>query len=275
MACFSRLSCGVIIGTHVADPASMLGNHALRIAGVVAFLRFISGCGGAEFDKTADDTDDAVSAAAGTVEASVRGKCSTSMVRGLSEQLVGEILCIEPGSLARIDDLPGVTLEDEVFPYLQKSAALALGRAAKASKQPLVVTSALRTSPQQYLLRRWFETGRCSIPRAASVGGSNHEEGLALDVSGGRSLALVTEGFRWFGKADAVHHDFEKGADLSLEGLSTTAFQRLWNRNHPKDRLPEDGKYDKSTELRLKQAPADGFPVGPSCGAKGPAPGAP
>ena len=225
-------------------------------------------CGGEAAAPPEGQTDEA--ATAGTVEAAVHTRCSTLAVRGLSEQLVAEIACIAPGSLASIEALDGVTLDDEVFPYLQQSAATALAKAARASKTTIEIKSALRTTPQQFLLRRWYETKRCGIDLAAPVGASNHEQGLAVDAMGGRSRALVAAGFHWFGSGDAVHHDFSAGGDVDLTGLSTKAFQRLWNRNHPDQPLPEDGTYSRATELRLKQAPATGFDLGASCAPEGP-----
>jgi hypothetical protein len=47
-----------------------------------------------------------------------------------------------------------------------------------------------------------------------------------------------------------------------VSGLSVLAFQRLWNRNNPKDRLAEDGAYGPQTEARLARAPSAGFAIG-------------
>ena len=46
-----------------------------------------------------------------------------------------------------------------------------------------------------------------------------------------------------------------------------TAFQRLWNRNHPGDKISVDGDYGPQTAARLKAAPAKGFAKGATCGA--------
>jgi hypothetical protein len=62
---------------------------------------------------------------------------------------------------------------------------------------------------------------------------------------------------------DPVHFDHTASADN--RGLDTKAFQVLWNRNHPADTIAEDGAYGPQTEARLKQAPATGFAIGPSC----------
>jgi hypothetical protein len=70
-----------------------------------------------------------------------------------------------------------------------------------------------------------------------------------------------------------VHFDYVGGGTVSLRGLSVQAFQRLWNRNNPSDRIDEDGDYGPATESRLARAPASGFARGASCSAGEPAGG--
>ena len=53
---------------------------------------------------------------------------------------------------------------------------------------------------------------------------------------------------------------------MDLRSQTVLAFQRLWNRNNPRDRIAEDGDYGPATESRLRRTPADGFPIGASCG---------
>jgi hypothetical protein len=53
------------------------------------------------------------------------------------------------------------------------------------------------------------------------------------------------------------------------------AFQRLWNRNNPGDRIAEDGVWGNATASRMDRSPAGGFPVGPQCGATPPPPNTP
>lgn len=195
--------------------------------------------------------------------------CTTTVARGLTEQLVAEANCIQPGIFRNIGGIPGVELTSaaRAAPYLHETAAAALERAVRGRSGTLTVTSALRTLPQQYLLYRW--AGRCAgVRTAARPGSSNHETGLAIDVASSdlsafRS-ALGAQGFAWFGSRDPVHFDF-RGAS-SLTGLSIRAFQRLWNRNHPEDRISEDGVYGADTEARLRRTPAEGFAIGASCG---------
>lgn len=200
-----------------------------------------------------------------TVGQAVSSRCSTTAVFGLSEQLIDELNCLRPGLMSRIDR-SGITLGAAAFPFLQTPAAEALARAARNGGGGMYVTSGLRTLPQQYLLYRWFQTGRCGIGLAAPPGGSNHQSGLAVDLSpySGWRTPMANQGFRWFGSGDPVHFDYQGGVDI--RALSTLAFQRLWNRNNPGDRIAEDGAYGPATETRLARAPGEGFPMGASCG---------
>jgi hypothetical protein len=157
--------------------------------------------------------------------------------------------------------------------------ATALADAAAASRSGIVVNSALRTLPQQFLLRSWDLANRCGIRKAANVGESNHEQGLAVDIENHGALepAMRKSGFKWFGSSDPVHFDYvassggggagsERNAAADLTGLSVTAFQRLWNRNHPDDPVEVTGSYDATMKAKLELAPAAGFPIGPACG---------
>jgi hypothetical protein len=234
---------------------------------VLSFAFGLIACSGSSpsDDSTGDGQED-VTAAAGTVEGTVSRACSTSSVHGLAQQLIDEIECMAPGTLRRIDGLAGVHLDPVVFPYLQTPAAHALRIAG--AKTPVHVESALRTIPQQYLLYRWYQGGRCSIRLAARVGHSNHEQGLAVDISEEHTSAMTAAGFRWFGSGDPVHNDYVGDGTVDLLGLSTRAFQRLWNLNHANDRIAEDGDYGPQTEARLKVSPAAGFAHGATCDPK-------
>ena len=246
---------------------------ALIVAGVAAFSGS-SGCSdGASDAQAAVDTDEpsvgessSALVAGDPVSKAVSESCSTTAVKGLGTQLVGEIQCLRPNTLARIDAVPNTVLGAAVFPYLQSPAAAALAKAAKTRGVKLTINSALRTLPQQYLLYRWYQTGRCGIGLAARPGTSNHESGVAVDVNdnAGWRTGFQSNGFRWLGASDPVHYDYVSGG-ANLRGLSVKAFQRLWNRNHPTDKIPEDGVYGASTESRLARSPVGGFPIGPSC----------
>lgn len=198
------------------------------------------------------------------VSAAVTSECSTTSVKGLSTQLVEEISCLRPGSMKSLEGAEGLALGSAVFPFLQTAAADALLRARAARGTTMTINSALRTLPQQYLLYRWYQTKRCGISLAAAPGKSNHEGAIAVDIEGadGWRPAMTEAGFRWLGASDPVHFDFTGPGAVALGGLSVTAFQRLWNRNHAEDRIDEDGAYGTETEKRLALAPVGGFAKG-------------
>jgi MYXO-CTERM domain-containing protein len=200
------------------------------------------------------------------ISKAVSGSCTTAVLAKLSFQLVDEIQCLRPRTLSKIDKIPNVTLGSAVIPYLQTAAIAPLAAVAKTRGTPLAVNSAMRTLAQQYLLYRWYQVGRCGIPLAAQPGNSNHESALALDVEDSASwrAAFGANGYRWLGVNDPVHYDFTKGG-VTLRGLSVQAFQRLWNRNNPNDKIAEDGSYGPATESRLAKSPIGGFPIGAVC----------
>ena len=202
-----------------------------------------------------------------TVTDAVAQSCTTTAVKGLATQLVEEIQCLRPGTMKRIDDVDGLSLGEAVFPYLQTPAADALITAQKARNVPIAINSGLRTLPQQFLLYRWYKSNRCGIGLAATPGTSNHESAIAVDVQDNAAWrsALQGKGFRWLGASDPVHYDFTGKGAVDIRGLSVQAFQRLWNRNHPEDKIGEDGKYGDDTEQRLARAPAGGFAIGAKC----------
>jgi hypothetical protein len=229
----------------------------------------VIGCSGAA--EVEDDepvgTTSAELVASDPVSSAVSQSCSTTAVKGLATQLVEEIQCLKPGSMKDISGTPGLSLGAAVFPFLQTSAANALIDARKARGTTMTINSGLRTLAQQYLLYRWYQTGRCGIGLAAKPGTSNHESALAVDIedNAGWRSAMNGHSFRWLGASDPVHYDYIGGGTIDLRGLSVKAFQRLWNRNHPADTIAEDGAYGPATETRLAQAPVGGFAMGAFC----------
>lgn len=200
-----------------------------------------------------------------TVGQAIRQYCTTSVTLGLSEQLIAELNCLRPGTMGSLKGIDGLDLGSAVVPYLQKPAVEALKRVLARHSGTMYMNSALRTLPQQYMLYQWYRLGRCGIPLAAPPGGSNHESGLAIDISyySGWRGPLGGGGFRWLGGSDPVHFDYIGGVDI--RSLTVRAFQRLWNRNHPNDRIAEDGVYGFATQSRIERAPARGFAKGASC----------
>jgi len=199
------------------------------------------------------------------VSAYVTSGCSTSVVVGLSKQIADEIGCMSPSSLVKFTAGGNLTFtSNAVLPYMSSAAKTALGKVTQTSS--IQVNSGFRTVAQQYLLYRWYQTGRCGITAAATPGRSNHQSGRALDVQNysSRITAMRNQGWSHSVPGDPVHFDYLGSPDI--RGKDVLAFQRLWNRNNPGDRIGEDGAYGPQTEARLKSAPATGFAQGPTCG---------
>ncbi len=251
--------------------SSPLLEDVARRFGVLGVIFFVACSAGTdERDFHGEETVGAITQAIGDgdpVSAAVDQSCTTTIVKGLSTQLVDAIQCLRPGTFERIDGVAGLDLGSAVFPYLQSPAQRALLAAQKERGVTMTINSALRTLPQQYLLYRWYQTKRCGIGLAASPGKSNHESGLALDIAdnAGWQPVMKKHGFTWLGASDPVHFDFTGAERADIGGLSVLAFQKLWNTNHPEDKIEEDSDYGPATAERLAKAPVGGFPKGIDC----------
>ena len=222
-------------------------------------------CSASPEDLAASSSEEELTAT-DPVSMAVAQSCTTTSVKGLSQQLVDEINCLSPGTLSSIASIKGLSIGSAVFPYLQTPAANALGKAVAARGTTMTMNSALRTLPQQYLLYEWYLQGRCGIGLAAKPGNSNHESGLAVDIedNGGWNSYMTSKGWKWLGSSDPVHFDYVSGG-IDLRGPSVLAFQKLWNENNPNDTIAEDGDYGPDTEKRLTKSPVGGFPKGATC----------
>jgi hypothetical protein len=204
-----------------------------------------------------------------SVQEAAAGSCSTESIEGLSKQIIEQARCLNPTALVQLPTRPNLELGPHVFPFLAADAKDHLLRVLDAHKAvTMKLNSALRTVAQQYLVWRWSATKTCGVVLATRPGESNHEVGLALDVAEHATWrsALENEQFHWLGASDRVHFDYQTKSPPSRKMNDVLAFQKLWNRNHPSERLVEDGVYAPPVEQRLKVAPADGFKLGPSCG---------
>jgi MYXO-CTERM domain-containing protein len=210
-----------------------------------------------------------------TVDQAVTAGCSTSQVAGLSQQIIAQGNCIEPGAFVDLPDKPNTSVGSAVLPFLEEPARDALVAALDAnSGTSMQINSMLRTVAQQYLLYRWYQAGTCGIGLAATPGNSNHETGLAIDIQQYNSWKpiLQSHGFTWLGSNDPVHFDYTGPGAVDYRGVDVLAFQQLWNLNHPEAPIDEDGDYGPQTEGALKQAPAEGFAMGATCGDPDPDP---
>ena len=182
---------------------------------------------------------------------------STTVVSGLSNQILAEVNAVVPGILVDFSDL-NIQIGSLQFPFLQQNAKEALRKAIQNRGIKMVINSAYRTCAQQFLLRRWFENGHGCVRKAAKPGHSNHESGLALDVQdfNGWKPYLISQGWKWFGTGDEVHFDFP---GIPIGNVGVKAFQNLWNRNFPNQPIGSDGVYGDQTKAKLGVTPAEGF----------------
>lgn len=196
-----------------------------------------------------------------TVEDQIRkdnGGLDTSLVKGLSDQVIQEINGLLGQVMVRFDNL-NVTFGSHVNPFLQKNAKDALARAIESRGQRMSIRSAYRSCIQQHFL---FEGKRFSPGLVvARPGSSPHESGLALDIDDHQGWMdfLRAEGWSWQGPSDPVHFTFTGGGRDDIDTICVQAFQKLWNRNHPEDQVKADGQYGPETAKRIGMSPASGF----------------
>ena len=242
------------------DPSAVSAHPRLHTtAGIIVGVAAVVGLSSCVVDGEPEYSE-AVSAA--TVASFITTTCSTAVLSGLSNQIANEISCMNPNSLVRFAAGNGITINSNaVLPFLAANAKADLQRVGDVR-----INSAFRTVAQQFLIVQWFNRGRCGITAAAAPGRSNHESGRAVDLSNwsSRVTAMANRGWSHSVPGDPVHFDHLGSADI--RGRDVLAFQRLWNRNHPNDRIAADGIYGPQTEARIRQSPSTGFTTGPTCG---------
>ncbi len=184
---------------------------------------------------------------------------NTSVVNGLSQQLIYQINLIVPDALVSFDDLK-VELGDAAYPFVPLAAKQALQKAIERRGKTLVVNSAYRTLAQQMLLFNWLN-GKSPV---AEPGKSNHQSGLALDIEDREGWLPFLKGSGWQPLAgDPPHIDYHGAGAKDLREATIKAFQQLWNKNHPEEQIKDDGRWGPKTESCLNRSPAMGFTKAP------------
>jgi N-acetylmuramoyl-L-alanine amidase len=105
---------------------------------------------------------------------------STSIVNGLSQQLIYQINLIVPNALVSFDDL-NVDLGNAAFPFVPPAGKDALRKAIAKRGQTMKVNSAYRTLAQQLLL---FNNRFNNDNPVAAPGTSNHQSGFSSRLVG-------------------------------------------------------------------------------------------
>jgi Putative peptidoglycan binding domain/D-alanyl-D-alanine carboxypeptidase len=191
----------------------------------------------------------------------------TGRVSGLSRQIIAQMNTLQTGVLINFESLPGISSsgESHLNLYLQAGAKETLRAALRAgtSKQPnlkMTINSAYRTVAQQHILYQAFRRDPKLIPLAAKPGNSNHENGLAIDVSNYSAWKpyLLANGWQWLGGNDPVHF-FENNGRDDVNNLGVKAFQTLWNKYNPTDLMTVDGSFGDQTAAKMDRCPIAGF----------------
>jgi hypothetical protein len=188
--------------------------------------------------------------------------CSTGQIAGLNQQVIDEILKMKPSLLSKINhpliDCSGA----QNNPYLQTNAYINLVRAVEYRDRALIINSCFRTAMQQWMLRRQYEMGVCGIMAAAPPPHSNHNSALAIDIEDAQGWRSALERFNWvwIGAFDPMHFDYSGGGE-NLGYFQTLAFQRLYNRFNPHERIAEDGAWGNRTANAIARSPVDGFGI--------------
>jgi N-acetylmuramoyl-L-alanine amidase len=191
----------------------------------------------------------------------------TGRVSGLSRQIIAQMNNLQTGILLNFESLPGIVSSREAHlnMFLQSGPKESLREAlrdgiAKQPKLKMTINSAYRTVAQQYILFQLYRRDRKLVPLAAIPGNSNHEDGMAIDVNNYREWKpyLLNNGWQWQGDGDPVHFFDRSGRD-DVGSLGVQAFQSLWNKYHPEDKIPATGTFGDLTAARMDRSPISGF----------------
>jgi hypothetical protein len=125
-------------------------------------------------------------------------------VAGLAKQLVAETNKLQSGLFSSLAGRSNIKLSSATaaVPWLQTGALNDLVKAVAYRGKSMTINSGLRTLPQQLILYKWYLNGhKCGIPLAAKPGRSNHNGGLAVDISdsAGWRSALLRYSWTWQG----------------------------------------------------------------------------
>ena len=185
---------------------------------------------------------------------------STSIANGLSQQLIYQLQLMLPNAFASFNDL-NVDLLDAAYPYVQTVARQGLQSAIQDRGVKMLVNSCYRTIAQQMLL---YNDRHINPNPVAPPGASNHQTGLAIDIEDPRGWEPYLMRYGWSPlPGDPPHFDYVGRGTTDIRSKSILAFQQLWNKNNPNDKIDEDGSFGPQTEGALNQSPAHGFAKAP------------
>src|ERR1700693_4829729 len=95
-------------------------------------------------------------------DAANAGGCSTTAVKGLSQQIVDETNCLVPNAYAAVPPAANLVESASTFSFMQTPARDALVKTLGDNPgMTMHVDSMLRTVAAQYLLYAWYQAGMC------------------------------------------------------------------------------------------------------------------
>lgn len=157
--------------------------------------------------------------------------------------------------------------------YIQTDAVNALEQTARDKGKAIEIIGDWRSSAQVYLRHRWITNGICDVNKNSTTGDNLGTLPGADYHSAGRVVSLKNS-VADFWKKDLKAHGFHmpkpnddknyfeylqnpQGAEVASNELK--AFQSLWNKNMPFNRIKLTGKFDAATEQAFMNAPCGGW----------------
>ena len=187
--------------------------------------------------------------------------CETSVVLGLTKQIASELGSMGI-SFSSIAGHQSINCKGGCSGFIQESALNSLISITTSANRTITLSSAWRSTAQQYLLYQWKAQAKCGQTNPVFIPGtSNHEGGIAIDVPSYNDwISLLTNnGWNYpMPDTDRVHFEYgNKAAFYAKQNL--IAFQRLWNRYNPNDTIAEDGVFGNDTAKAFDNAPCNGW----------------
>jgi hypothetical protein len=187
--------------------------------------------------------------------------CETSAVFGLTKQIAEELNQMGI-SFVSINSESGVNCTQGCSGFIQQAPLDSLSNISRKVGRVIKLSSAWRSTAQQYLLYQWKNQSKCGQTNIVfTPGTSNHEGGIAIDVPDYKLWEKVLTENGWsypMPDIDKVHFEYGAGTQ-EFARKNLLAFQRLWNRNNPNQIISEDGVFGPETAAAFEKSPCDGW----------------
>ena len=198
--------------------------------------------------------------------AHVCGALAMKITAGLHAQVAAQMAAnsVVFSSLASMPQIFSLTGDPMLLKPQMQDVAMRSLAAAVASTGPnraITITSAFRTSTQQYLWYMQGQSKRCSLKLTVPApGSSSFEAGLAFENAEVEywRIILANYGFSSNGGTE-FSFVYPDGIQPDVAQQNLKAFQQLWNKNNPDAQIYADGKFRQQTADALNKAPCKGW----------------